>query len=190
MIYRFMYVGYTQNPQSIKITGGDKNYVALSYKDGQAFMYVESNEPEIDPDLMADGELTPYPTGKKWDRASEVYHYSVPMNEEQWCRKIADKTNFIRVNYLKPDMVASYVCYHYLLQEENPTGGIRYGIIFVHGSQLVQYEELPQEEETIHLPGSLTTKSTPPNMAALMEQHFLSRWTETENLDKSAYIKF
>lgn len=186
MIYRFMFVGYTDDPSRIKIREGLDCYVALSVNTGKVFMYVETRQETVDPELLADGEMIPYPNGKKWDMANEIFHYSRPVSDEQWHRKIEYKKPHVMVNYLKPDKVSSYIYYHYQYQEEYPGDGDRYGIIYLHGQQIIFYLEDPVEVETEEISGSLTTMNTPKTQwSELMNMHFVDRWRDIEILEYS-----
>ena len=183
MIYRFMFVGYSDNVHSVKIREGNDCYVALSGSAGKVFMYVESHEKNVEPEMLATGELIPYPNGKKWERANEIFHYSRPVSEEQWRRK----KPHVMVNFLKPEKISSYIYYHYQYQEEYPGDGDRYGIIYLHGQQMIFYLEEPTEVETEEIPGALTTKNTPKSCwQELMNTHFADRWRDIEVLEYSA----
>ena len=183
MIYRFMFVGYSENMQSVKILEGHECYVALSCSSGKVFMYVESHRENVNPDTLADGELILYPDGKKWERANEIFHYSRPISEDQWRRKIVGKKPHVMVNFLKPEKISSYIYYHYQYQEEYPGDGDRYGIIYLHGQQMIFYLEEPTEVETEKIPGALTSKNTPKEQwQELMKTHFADRWRDIEVL--------
>lgn len=197
MIYRFMFVGYSKDVHSVKITADKRYYVSLSYREChecnayKVYMYVESNEENVSPELLADGALMKYPNGTKWERANEIFHYSRPVNKEQWRRKAKQKTPYIMVNRLKPEKVSSYIYYHYQYQEEYPGDGDRYGVIYLHGQQMVFYLEHPTEAETETIEGALHTKHTPIDQwQTLMDEHFADQWRGIENLEFSDYIKF
>ena len=192
MIYRFMFVGYSENIPSIKITADERYYVALSYKGNKVFMYVEANEEEINPELLAEGELIAFPDGRKWERAYDIFHSSRPVSEEQWKRKVENKTPRVRLNQLKPEKVASYIFYHYQYQEEMPgREKNKYGIIFLYRDELIYYQELPRENETEKLEGALQTNHSPVDRwSELMKEHFADTWREIENLEFTNYIKF
>ncbi len=190
MIYRFLFVGYSDNVRSVKLLPDSAHYAALSCEHGRVFLYAEANEPTVDPDKLAAGELIPYPNGAKWERAIEIFHYSRPVTAEQWRRK-KEKTPHVKVNWLKPEKIAGYIFYHHQYQEEYPGDGDRYGIIFLHGEELIFYLEDPTENETEKIEGALTTKNTPKDRwGAVMSEHFADQWRDIENLEHSAYIGF
>ena len=56
MIYRFMFAGYSDNVHSVKILEGHDCYVALSGSAGKVFMYVESRQETVEPEMLATGE--------------------------------------------------------------------------------------------------------------------------------------
>ena len=72
MIYRFMFAGYSDNVHSVKILEGHDCYVALSGSAGKVFMYVESRQETVEPEMLATGELIPYPNGKKWESQRDL----------------------------------------------------------------------------------------------------------------------
>lgn len=191
MIYRFMFVGYAKNIWDVKCIQDMQCYTALSHKGNMVFMYVESNKKEVNPNLLAEGDMIPYPNGKLWERAIEIFHYSRPVTEEQWKRKLNDKEPYVTFNRLRPELTARYIFYHYQLQEEHPGGSDRYGVIYLFQDMLIFYHELPKEPETDCLEGSLKTKQSPlEHWSEMMEEHFLDRWKEIENLDFTEYINF
>ena len=191
MIYRFMFVGYTENIRSVKIKPDQNCYAALSYKGKNVYMYVESNDPGVNPEDLVVGDLLPYPDGRKWDRAIDIYHYSTPLNAEQWRRKAENKKPYVRLNKLRPEKISSYIFFHYQLQEERPGDGERYGVIYLYGDTLIFYQENPFERETEKLPGLLQTDLSPlDRWNELMEEHFADTWREIDNLDFTGYCEF
>ena len=191
MIYRFLYVGYSTDLQSIRCSCDVNHYVSLSYKDNMVFMYVESNKVTVNPELLADGELIPFPDGQKWERAIEIYHYSKPMNAAQWNRKLENKKPYVTFNRLKPEKTASYIFYHYQQQEERPGGSDRYGNIYLFRDMLIFYHEIPKEPENEYIEGTLKTNHSPiEQWGQLMEEHFADSWHEIHNLDFTPHIAF
>ena len=190
MIYRSMYAAYTKDPESIRLLPNIPHYGALAFDRERVFLYMESNEKEADPQALVTGDLLQRPDGKYWERAVEIFHYSVPMDPEQWKRK-CEKTPFFQVNRLKPEKISSYIYYHYQYQEEYPGDGDRYGSIYLLGDQLVFYLETPTEPETVKTTGLLSTKHSPiSTWQALMTEHFADRWRPIANLEWGNYIAF
>lgn len=185
-------MGYSGNIQSIKITADERYYVALFHKDNKVFMYVEANEEDVNPELLADGELIKHPDGKKWERANEIFHSSRPLSEAQWKRKVEKKVPYVKINRLKPDKVASYVFYHYQYQEEMPgREKDQYGIIYLYRNELIFYHETPTENETEVYDGLLKTKNSPVDRwQDVMLEHFADKWQKIDNLEVSTYINF
>jgi len=142
-------------------------------------MYFESENSNINPDDIVSENMIPHPSGKIWNMMLDVFHYSKPLSKEHWKRKIENKKPIFQVIYLKPEMVSSYIFYHYQYQEERPGEYDKYGVIFIHGNLLVMYLETPEEKETEHYDGKLSTNNTPTNWAELMTEHFAS-WEDFE----------
>ncbi len=190
MIYRSLFMGYAENPEEVCLRKDCSCYGALAFDGNRLFLYVESNEETVDPEMLVDGDLLLYPNGKHWERGVEIFHYSVPMNELQWERKVP-KEPFFQLNQLKPEKISSYIYYHYQYQEEYPGDWDKYGSIYLFGDLLVFYLENPTEPETVKTIGLLTTKNTPiDTWDVLMEEHFADHWRPIEVLDRNAYIAF
>ena len=190
MIYRFLFVAYSDNMNSIRIQPNNGCYTALSQEGNQVYLYVESTMENVDPQKLVVGDLLSYPDGEKWKRANEIFHYSKPLDQKQWRRK-QEKTPFIMINRLKPEKISSYVYYHYQYQEEMPGDGDRYGIMFLFYDQLIFYLEKPTERETEKIEGLLRTANTPiENWQELMREHFAEQWKPVANLQVSDYIEF
>lgn len=190
MIYRSLYMGYSHDPKTVTLKSEIPCYAALAYAEDRVFLYVESNEETVCPEELVSGEMRPYPNGKQWERGIEIFHYSVPMNEEQWRRK-HPKEPWFRVNRLKPEKISSYIYYHYQYQEEYPGDGDKYGVIYLLGDFMVFYMENPEEPETVKTVGMLTTKNSPLEIwQELMTEHFADQWRTIENMGWSDYISF
>ena len=190
MIYRFMFAAYSTDPRKVELVEGTADYCALAFDENRVYLYVESNDSAVQPENLVRGEFIQYPNGKEWERTSEIFHYSVPVSQEQWRRKV-DKTPRIRLNRLKPEKIASYIFYHFQLQEENLGWNDRYGNIYLWGDVLIFYDELPQEDETEKMQGQLTTQNSPKKIwAELMNEHFQERWRPIEILQQNQYIEY
>ena len=173
MIYRFMFVGYSQEPEKVILKENTGCYTALSRRDNWLYLYVEANTETVEPDALAEGPLAVFPDGIRWDRADEIFHYSKPMNANQWNRKLENKEAFVRHGRLLHDKISSYIYYHYQLQEELPGDGNRYGIIFLYRDSLIFYSETPHEQETEpHAPGLPTHDSPRAIWSEVMAPHF------------------
>lgn len=191
MIYRFMFVGYSGDVNSVKCTGVAACYVALAYEGNKVFMYVESREKTVNPEALASGNFIPYPDGNHWERAIEIFHYSVPISREQWKRKLSDKKPYVTLNRVKPEKAASYIFYHYQYQEERMGDGDRYGSIYLFRDTLIFYHERPTERETEYIEGALHTNHTPmERWSEIMNEHFADSWHEIQNLGRTNYVDF
>ncbi|WJH34376.1 hypothetical protein N6H14_31780 [Paenibacillus sp. CC-CFT747] len=104
---------------------------------------------------------------------ADVFHFNEPAEVEHWRRKTPVEQRIGRVAHLRPEQIASYIYYHYQLQEERAFPGDKYEIIAIHENLLFGYQELPKVLEEPVLPGRLTTKGTPENWAdSRMDLHF------------------
>lgn len=190
MIYRFMFAAYAPEQAALSLRPDPSCYTALSRSGSRVFLYIESTVPEVEPETLVCGDLPRRPDGVIWERAAEIFHYSVPVSADQWNRT-APKTPVFRVNYLKPEKIASYIFYHYQYQEEYPGDGDRYGVIYLLGNQMVFYMEDPTEKETQPVKGLLDTKHSPlEQWHPIMEQHFADTWRPMELLDRTEYVSF
>ena len=190
MIFRSLFVGYAKEPQQIRLRDPLPCYAALVCREGMVFLYVESNKEHIAPESLVQGEMIPYPKGNLWAPAIEVFHYSRPVNAEQWRRKL-QKTPYFQFNRLQHDKIASYIFYHYQYQEEYPGDGDKYGVLYLFDDQLIFYLEDPEELETVKMPGLLQTTNSPLcNWEALMHEHFTDEWQQVWDLQHSDYITF
>jgi hypothetical protein len=102
----------------------------------------------------------------------DIFHFSRPQNVEHWRRNSLVETPFARVIRLRPEMVSSYIFYHYQLQEERPGMGDKYGLITLHEDLLFFYQERPRITEEAPSAPTLQTQNTPSNWQELMTLHF------------------
>lgn len=155
------------------------------FRDGRSlFLYTESIGgplPATELPRATPGFFQPWPEADgnaEWVLMPEVFHFNEPASLEHWRRTSPPVERQGRLLRLRPDKVASYVYYHYQLQEERAFAGEKYKWIGLHGTLLFMYNELPATIELPSLPGRLLTKGTPPNWAdAGMDQHFIP-WDE------------
>jgi len=145
----------------------------------QLFLYYECMNDVIQPEhimpeltsLLADwpGEEMP----RKWVRLMDVFHFNAPASREHWLRKGPVERRVGRVAHLKPEMVASYIYYHYQLQEEWAFHGPKYEIIGLHENLLFGYQEFPAVVEEPVIAKKLQTKGTPQSWEdSRMDLHF------------------
>ena len=181
MIYRFMFVGYSQTPEKVTLKENTGCYTALSRYENWLYLYVEANSEAVDPNGLAEGPLVPFPDGICWDRASEIFHYSKPMHAGQWNRKVENKMPYIRHCRLLPEKISSYIYYHYQL----------HGVIYLFRDTLIFYSEIPDEMETEpHAPGLPTHDSPRKTWDKVMAPHFNGSWVQLALLKKTEFIPF
>ncbi|MDQ0113473.1 hypothetical protein [Paenibacillus harenae] len=143
------------------------------------FVYAECMDLPVEADaLMPEAaellEDWPGQTDKrKWIPMIDVFHFNEPASREHWLRKEPVERRAGRVAHLKPEMAASYIYYHYQLQEEQAFHGPKYEIIAMHENLLFGYQEFPAVVEPPVLPGKLKTSGTPSNWSdSRMDLHF------------------
>lgn len=146
---------------------------------GLVFLYAETlggpAVPEaLVPSLTASVAPWPTPEGPAlWVPLVDVFHFNAPVDADHWRRKSPPESRLGRVAFLRPERVASYIYYHYQLQEERAFGGGKYESIWQLGTLLFQYKELPLDTEAPLVPGALTTQGTPEDWSqARMDLHF------------------
>lgn len=110
---------------------------------------------------------------RKWIPMIDVFHFNAPASEEHWKRKAPVDERVGRVAHLKPEMMASYIYYHYQLQEERAFLSGKYEIIAMHENLLFGYQEFPGVVEEPVLDKKLNTSGTPKNWKdSRMDLHF------------------
>ena len=157
--------------------------VAAVYRwEQNLFAYVESVDVATDPEALFEplaGSLSAWPGKAKprlWVPMMDIFHFNEPENLDHWLRKTAPEKRVGKVGVLLPEMVSSYIYYHYGLQEERTFGGDKYEIIALHENLLFGYFEEPLVVEEPLYPQRLNTKSMPENWPdARIPDHFV-RW--------------
>jgi hypothetical protein len=148
------------------------------------FLYYECMNREVSPEEIA-GAAVPFlkewhgqEEPRKWILMIDVFHFNEPASYEHWLRKQPVVSRVGRVAHLKPEMVSSYIYYHYQLQEERAFHGDKYEIIAMHENLLFGYQEFPKVIEEPVVTGRLNTKGTPENWNdSRMDLHF-QPWDE------------
>lgn len=147
---------------------------------GNLFLYCECiADRDVGPEEIA-GEAEPYladwpgqAEARKWIRMVDVFHFNEPASIAHWSRGQPVERRVGRVAHLKPEMAASYIYYHYQLQEERAFSGPKYEIIGLHENVLFGYQEFPAVVEEPVVPGRLRTQGTPePWTDSRMDLHF------------------
>lgn len=143
------------------------------------FVYCESVQSPLEPEELLpgmDAYLEAWPgqaAVRKWIPMIDVFHFNEPASYEHWLRQEPVERRVGRVAHLKPEMAASYIYYHYQLQEEQAFHGPKYEIIAMHENLLFGYQEFPAVVEAPVLSGRLKTKGTPANWSdSRMDLHF------------------
>jgi hypothetical protein len=151
---------------------------AFSWRN-QVFLYYECVERDIHPEEMFESlkdYLVDWPGHaemRKWIPMVDVFHFNEPVSAEHWLRKQPVERRVGRVAHLKPEMIASYVYYHYQLQEERAFLGDKYEIIAIHENLMFGYQEFPKVVEEPLAPKKLNTSGTPVNWNdSRMDLHF------------------
>lgn len=154
----------------------------------QIFMYFEFSKTEVSPEAIfteATAYLEQWPgleKNRKWVLMHDIFHYQAPQNHEEWRRKTKVEMPWGRVIRLKPEMISSYIFYHYQYQEEKPGDGDKFGIIGIHEDLLFFYCEYPTYLEKPTYKGSFDTTNTPLGWGELMGKHFLD-WPDASSND-------
>ncbi|MCI8308000.1 MAG: hypothetical protein HFH14_08145 [Lachnospiraceae bacterium] len=146
------------------------------------FLYYECIDKFIKPEELfeasvSDMEYFPHTEGY-FMPMMDIFHNNKPKDVEQWTRKERVERRIGVVARLKPEMVSSYIFWHYQQQEETPGKGHKYGIISLHENMLFFYKEAPLKSEPAWWKGKLNTHNTPfDTWHTLMNPHFI-KWTD------------
>jgi len=176
---RAVAVMYQEHAGQTFIDTGHCMTVAGFIFERDAFLYIEQLTGQVAPELIVPGlnaMLEDWPgqeEARKWIALIDVFHFNEPASLDHWNRKEKPERIGGRVAYLRPEMVASYIFYHYQLQEERGFTGPKYEMIGMHENLLFGYQEFPAVVEEPILPGRLTSKHTPvPWATTRMDLHF------------------
>ena len=109
---------------------------------------------------------------RTWANMTPVYLAAMPpADAAPWREPDAARHPRGMLLRLKPDMVSSYVYWHYLRQEEARWVENKHVAIALHENFLFYYDELPPIAASRR--GAFHTRRTPADWDALMEPHFL-----------------
>ncbi len=169
-----------------KIANGEVLTASLFRAEDQLFFYCECLRTKLPASELAaplDDLLHDWPgTGnpRRWVPMMDIFHYSRPLSVDHWRRSEAPQERTGRLIYLRPEMVSSYIFYHFQLQEEKPGAlGSKYGLISQHENLLFFYMEKPDVAESESYAGHLKTQNTPPNWGDVMDPHF-QPWSDED----------
>lgn len=107
----------------------------------------------------------------KWIRMMDIYHCVEPVSAEHWRRKEPVRSVSAKLMRLKPEMLSSYIFYHWQYQEEKPGDWCKYCSIYLHENLTIMFTEEPDPPEVPPYKGKLDTSNTPGNWAELMYSH-------------------
>ncbi len=143
------------------------------------FLYYESIGEDIAPEELF-GEsgvyLKAWPgeaDARYWVPMYDIFHYNRPVSIEHWRRKQKPEKIVGRLARLKPEMLSSYIYYHYQYQEEKPCDGNKTGIIHLNENVMFFYHEEPVNIEPPLYQGGLNTSNTPSAWGEVMGPHFI-----------------
>lgn len=169
-------------------TKGNVENPSLFKFNNNLFLYYEFCGFEIHPDnlfMEASEYLESCPSfegSRKWVPMPDIFHYQAPQSPEEWRRKTKVERPLGKIIRLKPEMIASYIFYHYQYQEEKPCDGDKFGIIGIHEDLLFFYLEEPTYQEKPTYEGLLMTQNSPKNWGEVMGHHF-KKWPDQRDSD-------
>ena len=191
---RFMYAACSETEPKFLNNPAVITASYARYED-MILLYFETTGEEIKPEAVAQLDTSKTFGSETWFRMAEIFHYFEPENDEQWVRKAENKTSTILVNKLHYEKVAGYIFYHFMYQNEYPTGQNKYMSIWNLGNYIFIYSEAPTEpispEETAgkyekkpkHLitwdDFAALTEFQKPDWGKLMNEHF-KPWEDGE----------
>jgi L-rhamnose mutarotase len=162
------------------------HFAKLFSFENQLFIYLESESLISHLSLGGhfDAHLESWPgleAPRKWVEMLDIFHDSKPRGDEPWRDFSASRKSIGSIIYLRPEKYASYVFYHFQLQEEGIKKFNKYYLIGAHETCLFSYQEQPAVIDTRHEDRVLNTNLSPDNWAELMGEHF-QPWPEGLNI--------
>jgi hypothetical protein len=167
--------------------GLDIDFVRIFQFDAEIYLYFESekNIPTFEwpSPLRTLFDKWPSEAGLRSSVAMmDIFYDAMPRQSEAWRTVDAKRESIGSVIYLRPEKYASYVFYHFQLQEEGIKKFNKYFIIGSNENLLFSYHELPAVIDTYSSDKILSTNHSPDAWAELMAEHF-SPWSEGLNVD-------
>jgi len=152
--------------------------------DRHLFAYLETDEasfrPEFPPALQS--LLAAWP-GEAEPRYAvpmvDIFHDGEPVDRERWRSGRHVEKCVGSLARLKPEQFASYVFYHYQMQEERPESFNQTYVIGAHELLIFSYAELPNSLSGNPRRGKLDTNRTPDRWHDVMVPHF-EPWTDAD----------
>ena len=148
------------------------------------FIYYECIKRHFTPEELFPGagrflEVWPGEDEKRcWVPMMDIYHCAEPVSKEFWTRKQPVQRTCARLTRLKPEMVSSYIFYHFQYQEEKPGDWSKYPLISLHENLMFFYTEEPDAPCEVPYKGRLSTSNTPGRWGDVMFPHFML-WDDT-----------
>lgn len=173
--------------------GGSLMTISLFIWQSNLFLYYETVNNDLPPQELfceLNSLLEDWPgesEKRKWMEMIDIFHFNSPLSAEHWKRKLPIVKRIGRLARVKPEMLSSYIFYHYQLQEEDHGAKNKYCIIGLNENLIFHYEEHPIEVEVSPHKGKLKTSNTPKDWQKFMEPHFIF-WDDTEDCDKKLRI--
>lgn len=167
------------------VEAGELLSLSIFRWESHLFLYYECTRrvlrpEELYPNLAQCLELWPGEDEKRcWVPMMDIYHCAEPASVEFWKRSEPRIRPIGRVAWLKPEMVSSYIFYHFLYQEEKPGDWAKYPLIGLYENFLFFYTEGPDVRIEVPYKGKLQTSLTPPNWMEVMKPHFIF-WEDAE----------
>ena len=143
------------------------------------FVYYETTDATLTPDDLAGNtddllkSWPGHPQPRRFVPMMDIFHCGEPRSEDYWRRTSPPENVRARITRLQPEMVSSYIFYHYQMQEEKPGSFDKYCLISIHENLLFFYQEYPQVVESPPRTGKLATHNTPADWHGTMFPHFL-----------------
>ncbi|WNR42957.1 hypothetical protein [Paenibacillus roseipurpureus] len=192
---RQMYISYLKNAldenSQLKLIHGIKKAsnqwfgegllsFSLFLRDRVLCVYVEMvvHNPAFDWAIVVNTDVEPWPylKGPRYSALMpDIFHDGVPVDPDSWRSGRTIERRSGSLARLKPDMVASYVFYHYQAQEEKPEHFNKTYVIGLHGTWIFSYGESPAVVSENKPLGKLATRQTPDNWHEVMDPHF-DKW--------------
>ncbi len=174
MIYKHMFCGYSDD-NKVELLSNDEiitSSAAYFEEEKLVFVYYESKNEALSINDVVKGNMKKFPNGSDWTEMVEIFHYFTPKNDEEWTRKIPNKTANFRINKINMDHVASYIYHHQDLQYHNQYGCDKFFSIFLFGNIGIIYGEDPIENVTWADIEGRVWAPTRSDWCSLMNEHF------------------
>lgn len=165
----------------------EMNFVRIFQFKAEVYIYCEGLQPVTSfdwPDsLLPHFEKWPAHSGPRSSvEMMDIFHDAMPRIAEPWRAPGSVRKSVGSIIYLRPEKYASYIFYHFQLQEEGLKRFNKYFIIGANEELLFSYQELPAVVDTFDEGKILNTNNSPENWAELMAEHF-APWSEGLNVD-------